>query len=116
MENKTMKDIKDLLKAMALSLAVLVVLGLVTRYAFAEASVGKNIVAFAAYDINEDDYVSKSEFYHVNVQRMAKNDRTVMPLMHDPRASDFSEYDTDLDGQLSEMEFLHSCKGCHADR
>lgn len=111
-----MKDIKDLLKAMALSLAVLVVLGLVIRYAFAEASAGKNIVAFAAYDVNQDGYVSKSEFYHVNVQRVAKNDRTVIPLMHNPNGSDFREYDTDLDGQLNETEFLRSCKGCHVQR
>ena len=107
---------KDLVKAIVLALIVMTVIGFVTKYTFAEASARKNIPAFVAYDIDQDDYVSKSEFYHVNVQRMAKNDRTVMPLMHDPRASDFSEYDTDLDGQLSEMEFLHSCKGCHADR
>lgn len=86
------------------------------QYTLAEASTKKSILPFIAYDKNQDNYVSKSEFYHANAEREANNDRTGMPLMHNPKGPDFYEYDTDLDGQLDEMEFLRSCKACHAQR
>lgn len=107
---------KDLLKSIALGLVVIAVLGLVSKLTFTEASEGKQILPFIAYDKNQDNYVSKSEFYRVNAQRAAINDTENMPLMHDPDGPEFREYDTDLDGQLDEIEFLRSCGHCHLNR
>ena len=113
MENEIMKD---LIKAIILSLLVIALLGIITKLMFVEASGGKSIFPFIAYDINKDNYISQSEFYYTNTKRTPEDGREGMPLMHIPEGPDFREYDTDLNGKLDEMEFLHSCKSCHSDR
>lgn len=107
---------KDLLRAIGLSLVVITVLGIITKLMFADEMAGKSILPFIAYDVNQDNYVSKSEFHHVNAKRAAENERKGMPLMHDPNGPDFREYDNDLDGRLNEIEFLRSCRRCHENR
>jgi Ca2+-binding EF-hand superfamily protein len=113
MENNIMKD---LLRAIGLSLLVIIALGIITKLMFADEMAGKRIPPFIAYDVNQDNYVSKNEFHRVNAKRAAENDTKGMPLMHDSNGPDFREYDTDLDGKLDEIEFLRSCRHCHESR
>ncbi|MFA6136871.1 MAG: hypothetical protein WC667_02170 [Sulfurimonas sp.] len=107
---------KNLVKIAKLSLAVIGILSIVSTSMLAEGMPAKTILPFVSYDKDQDRFVSKSEFLQVNSARASAKEAQGMPLMHSANSPDFSEYDTDKDGQLSEMEFLQSCKRCHTNR
>jgi Ca2+-binding EF-hand superfamily protein len=115
---------KNLVKIVKLSLAVAGVLSVISTSSLAddmsdkskEEWEGKRILPFIAYDKDQDRYVSKSEFYRANAERRSEKDIQKMPLMHLDGGPDFYGYDTDMDNQLNETEFLHSCNHCHESR
>ena len=118
---------KNLLKILKLSLAIATVLSVISTSTLAEDMedmsdkskeewAGKKLLPFIAYDKDQDRYVSKSEFYSANAERRSEKDIQKMPLMHLDGGPDFYGYDTDMDNQLNETEFLHSCNRCHESR
>jgi len=63
-------------------------------------------ISFSIYDANSDGYVSEKEFYDTRAKRMEQKAAQGMPMRNAANAPAFSEFDTNKDGKLSEIELL----------
>ncbi len=61
-------------------------------------------IPFAAFDLDGNGAISAQEFNSVRAERMAQRAVQGRPMRHAPSAPSFTSFDTDGDGQLSQVE------------
>jgi Ca2+-binding EF-hand superfamily protein len=84
-----------------LGLAVLLSLGL-----NAQELPQRGPIPFSVYDTNNDNFVSEKEFYDARTKRMEQKAAQGMPMRNASNAPIFTDFDTNGDGKLSEIELL----------
>ncbi|PKN15205.1 MAG: hypothetical protein CVU67_01775 [Deltaproteobacteria bacterium HGW-Deltaproteobacteria-24] len=97
---------KNLVKTIALGFVAVGSLGVITTALLAQELPNKGPISFGMYDTNNDGVVSKKEFYDVRDARMQQKATAGMPMKNAGNAPDFESFDTNKDGQLSELELL----------
>lgn len=94
---------KSIVKTTALSLGLVSLLLVGVN---AQDLPSRGPIAFSVYDVNNDGFISKKEFYDVRDKRMQEKAAQGMPMKNASNAPSFSAFDKDGDGKLTELELL----------
>ncbi|MEA3372993.1 MAG: EF-hand domain-containing protein [Campylobacterota bacterium] len=95
---------KNPIKEIAVSAMVAILVGAIPVLVQAEELPDRGPVPFSAYDKNGDNSISEEEFYGVRAQRMEKRAQEGRPMRRAANAPDFSEFDSNGDGELTSAE------------
>jgi hypothetical protein len=94
---------KTLMKKIAFSTLILGVTGIVSAVGAVEMP-ERGPIPFGVYDTDKNGMVSEDEFYAARGTRMEQRAKEGYLMRGAASAPDFSEFDTDNDGQLTKEE------------
>ncbi|WP_419771407.1 MAG: EF-hand domain-containing protein [Candidatus Marinarcus sp.] len=97
---------KNLFKTIKLGFLVAGSLSVITSSVMAQDLPSRGPISFSIYDSNNDGFVTEKEFYDVRAKRMEEKANAGMPMRNAGNAPDFTVFDTNSDGKLSEIELL----------
>lgn len=95
----------DSLKSIRLSLILVSFLS-VAPVVFAENVVAKGPASFSSYDVNNDGFVSETEFYELRDTRKAQRANQGRAMRKAGDAPNFESFDSNKDGKLTKLELL----------
>ena len=105
----------NLSRCFAMGLFIVIAVNVMSVNAQADGDPGHGPPPFSVFDMDENGFVSESEFESVHAQRMAARASQGRKMHCAATAPSFADLDTDGDGQLSEAELITGQKAHRAE-